>query len=133
MISGAPGDSELAAQRRHLLAFQQAGYESEAFIHRLTLVPGHLGGLPQMRRCVNHVLGIICKLSVDKLVPASFTTRFPRHPAASLRPVSPHLVPLADRRRRETVIDGSQEPTMLRQVCPVEASFRISDRPSLTV
>jgi hypothetical protein len=61
------GNAELAAQRRHLLAFQQAGYETEAFIHRLTLVPGHLGALPQMRKCVNHVLGIICKLSVDKL------------------------------------------------------------------
>jgi hypothetical protein len=41
--------------------------EVEAFIHRLTLVPGHLGSLPQMPKCVNHVLGIICKLSVDKL------------------------------------------------------------------
>jgi len=55
--------------RCHLLAFEQAGDESEAFIHRFTLVPGHLGGLPQMPKCVNHVLGIFRKLSVDKLTP----------------------------------------------------------------
>jgi hypothetical protein len=67
LVAGDPGDAELPAQGRHLLAFQQAGYKSEAFIHRFTLVPGHLGALPQMRKCVNHVLGIICKLSVDKL------------------------------------------------------------------
>jgi hypothetical protein len=67
-VAGHPGDAELAAHRRHLLAFQQAGYEAEAFIHRLTLFPGHLGALPQMRKCVNHVLGIRCKLSVDKLI-----------------------------------------------------------------
>ena len=57
------GDAELAAQGRHLLAFQQAGYEAEAFIHRLTLVPGHLGALPQMRKCVNHVVGIACDVT----------------------------------------------------------------------
>ena len=68
LVAGHPGDAELAAHRRHFLAFQQAGYEAEAFIHRLTLFPGHLGALPQMRKCVNHVLGISCKLSVDKLI-----------------------------------------------------------------
>jgi len=46
LVAGDPGDAELPAQRRHLLAFEQAGNESEAFIHRFTLVPGHLGGLP---------------------------------------------------------------------------------------
>jgi hypothetical protein len=30
-----------------LLAFEQAGDESEAFIRRFTLVPWHLGGLSQ--------------------------------------------------------------------------------------
>src|SRR4030095_1338733 len=67
LVAGHPGDAELAAHRRHLLAFQQTGYEAEAFIHRLTLFPGHLGALPQMRKCVNHVLRIRRKLSVDKL------------------------------------------------------------------
>jgi hypothetical protein len=55
------------------LAFQQAGYEAEAFIHRLTLFPGHMGALPQMRKCVNHVLGIRCKLSVDKLMQLNYS------------------------------------------------------------
>ena len=27
----------------HLFAFKKAGYETEAFIHWLTLSPGHLG------------------------------------------------------------------------------------------
>jgi hypothetical protein len=51
----------------HLAERRRAGYETEAFIHRLTLVPGHLEVLPQMRKCVNHVVGINCKLSVDQL------------------------------------------------------------------
>jgi hypothetical protein len=63
------------AQQRHLLAFQQAGYEAEAFIHRFTLVPGQLGALPETPKYVNHVLGIICKLSVDKLTAAGAGTK----------------------------------------------------------
>lgn len=54
---------ELAARNRHLLALQQAGYESKSFIHWLTLSPGH-PGLPNTQ-CVNHVSGIVCKLSLD--------------------------------------------------------------------
>jgi hypothetical protein len=37
LVAGDPGDAELPAQRRHLLAFVQAGDESKAFIHRFTL------------------------------------------------------------------------------------------------
>ena len=48
-----------------LLALEQSGNKSEAFIHRSTLIPRHLG-CPQMDQCVNHVSGIICKLSVRK-------------------------------------------------------------------
>ena len=45
------GDAELAAQRGHLLALEEPGYESEAFIHRLTLFPGHLWRSPNAERC----------------------------------------------------------------------------------
>ena len=51
LVAGDPGDAELAAHWRHLLAFQQAGYEAEAFIHRFTLVPGHLGAPPNAEMC----------------------------------------------------------------------------------
>jgi len=64
--------------RCHLLTFERAGYEAEAFVHRFTLIPGHLGALPQMRKCVNHVLGIECKLSVDKLNSLIHMLRSPR-------------------------------------------------------
>jgi hypothetical protein len=33
---------------------------------RVWAVSGHLGARPQMRNCVNHVIGTICELSVDK-------------------------------------------------------------------
>jgi hypothetical protein len=60
-----PRDAELAAERGHLFAFEESGYESETFIHRFTLIPRHLGA-PQMQQCVNHVSGILCKLSLAK-------------------------------------------------------------------
>jgi len=65
LVAGDTGDAELPAQAGHLLALQKASYKSEAFIHWFTLFPRHLGS-PQMRQCVNHVSGIICKLSVRK-------------------------------------------------------------------
>jgi hypothetical protein len=66
LVASDPGDAELAAQRSHFLAFEEAGDKAEAFVHRLTLFPGHLGA-PQMPKCVNHVPGKIWKLCVDKL------------------------------------------------------------------
>ena len=51
LVAGDPRDAELPAQRRHLLALEQAGYESEAFIHRFTLFPGHLGSSPNAEMC----------------------------------------------------------------------------------
>ena len=47
LVSGDAGNAELAAQGRHFLAFQQAGHKLQAFIHWLTLIPGHPGS-PQM-------------------------------------------------------------------------------------
>ena len=47
LVAGDSGNTELAAQARHLLPVEQPGHESEAFVHRFTLVPGHLGS-PQM-------------------------------------------------------------------------------------
>ncbi len=66
LVACHPGDAEFTTERRHLLAFEQAGNELQSLIHRFTLFPGHLGS-PQMPKCVNHVPGIFCKLSVDKL------------------------------------------------------------------
>jgi hypothetical protein len=42
-----PGDPELAAQRGHLLALEEPGDESEAFVHGSTRSPRHPGA-PQM-------------------------------------------------------------------------------------
>ena len=36
-------DAELAAHQGHLFAFKKTSYETEAFIHWLTLSPSHLG------------------------------------------------------------------------------------------
>jgi hypothetical protein len=41
LVAGLARDIELAGQRRHLLAVEQSRYESEAFIHLVTLLPRH--------------------------------------------------------------------------------------------
>jgi hypothetical protein len=46
LVAGLARDIELAAQGRHLLAVEQSRYESETFIHLVTLLPGHFA-LPQ--------------------------------------------------------------------------------------
>src|SRR5207302_2348279 len=46
LVTGLARDIELAAQRRHLLALEQSGHESETFIHLVTLLPRHFA-LPQ--------------------------------------------------------------------------------------
>ena len=46
LVAGLARDIELAAQGRHLLAIEQSRYESETFIHLVTLLPGHFA-LPQ--------------------------------------------------------------------------------------
>ena len=58
-------DIELAAQRRHLRPFEQAGDKTQPFVHLLTLLPGHLR-LPQKPKSVSDVPGILCNLCARK-------------------------------------------------------------------
>src|SRR5437899_6034228 len=48
LVAGLPRDPELGAQRRHLLALEQAGDKPEPLVHDVTLLPRHalsaLGG-----------------------------------------------------------------------------------------
>ncbi len=57
LVASDSGDSELAAQRGHLLALEEPGNESEALVHRFTRSPRH-SGAPQNAGCVNHVPGM---------------------------------------------------------------------------
>jgi len=41
LVAGLTGDPELGAQRRHLLALEQAGDKPESLIHDVTLLPRH--------------------------------------------------------------------------------------------
>src|SRR5690349_10741392 len=41
LVAGLARDFELAAQRRHLLAVEQPGHESQPFVHLATLLPWH--------------------------------------------------------------------------------------------
>src|SRR5262249_43748449 len=41
LVAGLAGDAELGAQRRHLLALEQAGDKSEPLVHEVTLLPRH--------------------------------------------------------------------------------------------
>jgi uncharacterized protein len=50
LVAGLARDIELAAQHRHLLAVEQAGYKSKSFVHLATLLPRHFG-LPKGLKC----------------------------------------------------------------------------------
>ena len=50
-VAGLAGDAELPSQRGHLLAVEQAGHKAEAFIHTITLFPGHPGSSPNAKLC----------------------------------------------------------------------------------
>ena len=41
LVAGLAGDAELGAQRRHLLALEQAGDKPEPLVHDVTLLPRH--------------------------------------------------------------------------------------------
>src|SRR4029450_5508617 len=41
LVAGLARDAELGAQRRHLLALEQAGDKSEPLVHDVTLLPRH--------------------------------------------------------------------------------------------
>jgi hypothetical protein len=42
LVASLAGDTELPTHDSHLPAIEQAGHKSEAFIHTITLFPGHL-------------------------------------------------------------------------------------------
>lgn len=65
LVAGDPRDTELSAQRGHVLALEPSGHESEGLMHRFALSPGHLGRSP-MPNGVNHVSGIKCQRSLAK-------------------------------------------------------------------
>jgi hypothetical protein len=77
------GDIELAAQRRHLLPFEQAGDKTQPLVHLLTLLPGHLR-LPQKPKSVSDVPGILCN-------PCT-----PKHTATLEKSLYPLLYPLSE-------------------------------------
>src|SRR3989441_13041255 len=41
LVPGLPRNAERGAQRRHLLAFEQAGHKPEPLVHDVTLLPRH--------------------------------------------------------------------------------------------
>jgi hypothetical protein len=41
LVAGLPRNPELGAQRRHLLALEQAGHKAEPLVHDVTLLPRH--------------------------------------------------------------------------------------------
>src|SRR5262245_45372625 len=64
LVAGLAGNPELDAQRRHLLALEQAGDKPESLVHDVTLLPRHA---PSWRgQSVTHPLGIRCYLSLRK-------------------------------------------------------------------
>src|SRR5690606_28385996 len=64
LVACDPGDTELAAQRSHLLAFEQTGDEPEAFVHAITLLPGHSGPPPNAggcKPCLRNEVSAMCR------------------------------------------------------------------------
>src|SRR5918994_260199 len=64
LVAGLAGNPELGAQRRHLLALEQAGDKSESLVHDVTLLPRHAPSW--WGQSVTHPLGIRCYLSLRK-------------------------------------------------------------------
>src|SRR5579872_4796048 len=95
LVARLAGDIELAAQRRHLLPFKQAGDETQPFVHLLTLLPGHLR-LPQKPKSVSDVTGMTCKLCPRK------------HTALQLFTLYPLLYPFLTEPRRAAVDTSSR-------------------------
>ena len=50
-IASRPGYPKLPAQGSHFLSIQASGYKLQAFIHRFTLLPGHLESSPNVLMC----------------------------------------------------------------------------------
>src|SRR5262245_39066544 len=64
LVAGLPRNPELGAQRRHLLALEQAGDKPESLVHDVTLLPRHAPSW--WGQSVTHPLGIRCYLSLRK-------------------------------------------------------------------
>jgi hypothetical protein len=58
-VAGHSGDTELTAQRCHLLTFEEPGYETKSLIHRFTLFPRHPGSHPNASMCKPCVRNIL--------------------------------------------------------------------------
>src|SRR3954470_20382957 len=64
LVACLPRDPELRAQRRHLLALEQAGDKPESLVHDVTLLPRHAPSW--WGQSVTHPLGIRCYLTLRK-------------------------------------------------------------------
>ena len=64
LVAGLARNPELGAQRRHLLALEQAGDKPESLVHDVTLLPRHAPSW--WGQSVTHPLGIRCYLSLRK-------------------------------------------------------------------
>ena len=116
LVASDTGDAELTAQGRHLLTLKQSGNKSEAFIHWLTLFPRHLGS-PQMHQCVNHVSGIICKLSVRKHKQVTANTTVSKRPCRRLVGIVTN-----GRSRNSNELHQSGSPSFPRMCCLVSSA-----------
>src|SRR4029453_3774729 len=64
LVAGLARNPELGAQRRHLLALEQAGDKPESLVHDVTLLPRHAPSW--WGQSVTHPLGIRCYLTLRK-------------------------------------------------------------------
>ena len=64
LVAGLARNPELGAQRRHLLALEQAGDKPESLVHDVTLLPRHAPS--SWGQSVTHPLGIRCYLTLRK-------------------------------------------------------------------
>src|SRR5262249_17813982 len=64
LVAGLPRNPELGAQRRHLLALEQAGDKPESLVHDVTLLPRHAPSW--WGQSVTYALGIRCYLWLRK-------------------------------------------------------------------
>src|SRR5262245_41937616 len=70
LVAGLARDIEFPAQRRHLLALEQASHEAKSFIHLVTLPPRHFAP-PQRPEVLPNVPGMKCYPSLRKGNPLS--------------------------------------------------------------
>src|SRR5262245_61513036 len=64
LVAGLARNPELGAQRRHLLALEQAGDKPATLVHDMTVLPRHAPS--RWGQSVTHPLGIRCYLTLRK-------------------------------------------------------------------